>query len=397
MAGVGLEAGLADRLADAEDQLPHAVVPGEQLLPDTVAGVEQVNQLRGGLALGGDLLLHEELERRTQRHVADTQLGPLGEPPLGQTRICQRVHRPVRIVEVDELPFGQRDEDARQAQHRRQVAGGENEVAVVVGPLAHIQRAAALDGVGLFQHRVHDHRGVRAADLPAPLADGLDHAGAPHRPLLAPVGGVLLQVEEEEMLHGVDQHFAVVVAEDDVPLQSQVVLERLAVGEVAVVRPVDAGLAGDQVRLGVEVVHRAEGGPADLAAEQAARQGFQLQRLDHVGRGAHRFLKDDSLAFVLNAQPRRVVPAVLQLLQEPRGDLAQADGASGADHAQHSAADGGHGHRQGELPAGNPAADRAGQSRQAARSGMRPVQTDDDGHARISRGGLGDRSLRPEC
>jgi hypothetical protein len=152
------------------------------------------------------------------------------------------------------------------------------------------------------------------------------HDRAPHavlaarrvRPALVVSGR---QLEREEVLDGVHDHLAVVVGQDAMTFGGEPDLQLVAVGDVAVVSAVDRRLAGDEVGLGVAVVDGAEGGPADLAAEDASWQVDDAELVDHEGGGADAFDECDVVgAVTLDRGACRIVAAVFEGFEELRGD-----------------------------------------------------------------------------
>ncbi len=104
------------------------------------------------------------------------------------------------------------------------------------------------------------------------------------------------------------------------PLAAEPRLEIVTIGDVAVVCTIDVGPAADFVRLGVGIVDRAEGGPADLSAENRALETDDPELLDHHRRRADAFPQDDRAVVALNCGTGRVVTAVLERLQQLGGN-----------------------------------------------------------------------------
>ena len=120
----------------------------------------------------------------------------------------------------------------------------------------------------------------------------------------------------EVVLDGVDDHLAVVVRQDRVPLAAQPLLELVAVGHVAVVGAVQEHLAAHHVRLRVLVGDRAEGRPADLAAEQVPRLVHDAELMHHGRRRAHALAQAHVEVVALERAAGGVVAAVLEGAQQ---------------------------------------------------------------------------------
>jgi len=97
-------------------------------------------------------------------------------------------------------------------------------------------------------------------------------------------------------------------------------LERIAVGDVAVVRPVEMALADDFVRLRIGVVDRPEGRPAHLTAENLPGHVDDAELVDHQRWRADALDELDRLAVALDRCSRRVVAAVFERLEQFGGD-----------------------------------------------------------------------------
>ena len=194
---------------------------------------------------------------------------------------------------------------------------------------AHVEAAAGLDRGQRLGHGVDHHGRVGADHL---LGRGQDR-GLERRGAVAPA----LELQGEVVFHGVHQHLAVVVADHAVALGGQPVLERVAVGDVAVVRAVEVGLAGDLVGLGVVARDVAEGGPAHLAAEDPAAQARDAQTPGDLRGRAHVLEEGDLAGLGLDRRAGGVVASVLEHAQERAGDLAEVGAVALAAQADDSA------------------------------------------------------------
>ncbi len=315
---------------------------------------EQAHDRTASRCLISDFLGHVGFVFRPQRGVLGAQTAAHRRPLDRFTRpdlprALPRRHRPVRdtvelptgAVVLDELALVQRHQDPGQLEHGRQVTGRNTEfTAHCVLAHAKVQAGTLLDGPDAAAHRVDDHRGIRALEQQRRLADALPHRKPPRRRIALHRHGQRRKCRREMVFDYVHDHLAVVVAAYLMALRDQPFLQRVAIGDVAVVRAVEIGVAADHVRLGIGLVDRAERRPTHLTAEDLARQVDDAQRVDHDRGRTDALAQHGLLASILQHRACGIVAAVFQGLEQNACNFAKIRARLLVDDADDSAHDG---------------------------------------------------------
>ncbi len=286
------------------------------------ASGEEIGDPAERFILRRDLLLHVPLMRGRERRIAGLQTTANGLPVersarLHRPALANGVHLPRLGGVLDELAFGQRDQDTRQFQDRGKIGRGQGEIAaLIVVTESEVETRAFLDRPYRAGDGIDDDGGVGTLKTIGRGDDRLPHRVAPFRRVVAAGIRSLPELLCEVVLDRMNDHLAIVVRDDIVTERRQPSLKIIAICDVPVVRAVNMRLASHLVRLRVEIIDRAEGRPAHLAAHDRSRETDDPELLDHDRRCSDTLPQNDLLAFALKCGTRRVVASILESLEQ---------------------------------------------------------------------------------